>query len=76
MSTMKRAMALAAITALTAAPTAFAAHGGEYRATSPGNGQCHDVGNRSATGDQNAKGHGRASANENSPISPFACPAD
>ena len=76
MSTMKRAMALAAITALSAAPTAFAAHGGEYNATSPGNGKCHDVGNRSAEGDQNAKGHGRASNNEKSAISPFSCPTD
>ena len=73
---MKRGMALAAITALTAAPTAFAAYGGEYRAISPGNGKCHDVGSRSAGDDQDAKGHGRASDNENSAISAFSCPAD
>ncbi|CAN5162779.1 hypothetical protein BH24ACT23_BH24ACT23_12570 [soil metagenome] len=57
------------------APGAFAAHAGEYHSTSKGNGKCHDVGNRSADGDQNAKGHGRASQNENSAISPFSCDA-
>ena len=73
MTMLKRALALAAVATLIAAPSAFAAHAGEYRATSPGNGKCHDVGNRSAEGDQNAKGHGRAADNENSTIAPFAC---
>ena len=76
MSTIKRAMALAAVAALTGAPTALAAHAGEYRATSPGNNKCHDVGNRSVDGDQNAKGHGRAAQNANSAIAPFSCPTE
>ncbi len=76
MPMLKRAMALAATVALTGAPNAFAAHAGEYQATSPGNGKCHDVGNRSAAGDQNAKGHGRAAQNKNSAIAPFACGDD
>ena len=73
MTMLKRALALGAVAALTGAPSAFAAHAGEYRATSPGNGKCHDVGNRSAECDQNAKGHGRAAQNKNSAIAPFAC---
>jgi hypothetical protein len=55
------------------APGALAAHAGEYRATSQGNGKCHDVGNRSADGDQNSKGHARASQNEKSAVKPFSC---
>ncbi len=54
------------------APGALAGHAGEYHATSKGNGKCHDVGNRSASGDQNAKGHGRASQND-SAVAPFSC---
>ncbi len=73
MTMLKRAMALAAVVALTGAPSAFAAHAGEYHATSPGNGKCHDVGNRSADGDQNAKGHNRSAQNGSSAIAPFAC---
>lgn len=55
------------------APGALGAHAGEYHATSQGNGKCHDVGNRSVDGDQNAKGHARSTQND-SAIATFSCP--
>ncbi len=57
----------------TAGP-AFAAHAGQYRATSPGNGKCHDTGPRGSTTPDPSSG-GQATAADNSEtISPFACP--
>lgn len=53
---------------------AFAAHAGQYHATSQGNGKCHDTGPRGSTS-PDASSEGQAVAAENSEaISPFACP--
>ena len=58
---------------LTATP-AYAGHAGPYRATSPGNGACHDTGQGGSTSPEPAS-RGLAVAAEHSPtISPFPCP--
>lgn len=58
------------------APSALAAHAGQYSATSPGNGQCHDTGRPGGDSPEpSSKGQGRAAENENSAIGPFSCDA-
>lgn len=58
---------------LTAAP-AYAAHGGQYRATSPGNGACHDTGPRGSTSPEPASKGLAVAAKHSRTISTFACP--
>ena len=58
---------------LTATP-AFAAHAGQYRATSPGNGACHDTGPRGSTSPEPASKGLAVAAEHSQTISPFACP--
>ncbi|MDQ3641855.1 MAG: hypothetical protein M3450_10465 [Actinomycetota bacterium] len=67
-------LASLALTLGVSAGPAFAAHAGQYHATSPGNGKCHDTGPRGSTmPDPSSKGQAVAAENSDT-ISPFACP--
>ncbi len=67
-------LASLAFTLGVSAGPAFAAHAGQYHATSQGNGKCHDTGPRGSTSpDASSKGQGVAAMNSDT-ISPFACP--
>jgi hypothetical protein len=60
-------------TGLTTGP-ALAGHAGQYRATSPGNGACHDTGPRGSTSEDAASKGLAVAAGNSDAISPFACP--